>query len=631
MAMAVLVTGSISFARYASVVNLDKGAGAGSFSASATIDGVSALSFTNTAFWGGTVDDDKIAMNALRSINFSVNNFNVVGGVEKVSEVKMKYNLTFSAPVNFVKKLAIQLFNQDDKPMLPQVVLIDLMHAADHGHIFQTATSADYNSTYHHDLTFETAKSGNNYTAIFDGYIHDEAVKVIIKLEEYEQSTHQLLQFRTWDTSGVTSESNPTVDTEGGKLNPPLQVKFTRVIPFYRITVSMSNMVLPAGQKTTVKHSIKLAPTDSLEDDHLAGYFVSLQDGQYLPVTSIYGASQPGESIKYEMQTVKEGSFDEYYTDAAAFDAADKTPYQKKNHFNEHIIVEHDENLVGNPKHYIVGETGKFEDVSTTSYLELGSFSHEDREYIDGYYLYLKRTGKNNNYVWQLIGIGTETSPNEPSMPNVADTKYYRLKVKYGEIITKTALKLTQGILKTELKSTQDYVVRSVVETDNQKHCDVVFDITSTELLRYTVQDNASGTKTVTKIIDIEEDDLVLQERKNGNWRSTADTLHEPNLTVQPWVSETENYNNANGTVAYELETKDYIIKNVSRDIERVEVEVEDVRTTVINAHGQPEDIVYTQSNPLNLFEGNIQKVYLSSCYSKNFPFYVNVIFEQIQ
>ena len=216
-------------------------------------------------------------------------------------------------------------------------------------------------------------------------------------------------------------------------------------------------------------------------------------------------------------------------------------------------------------------------------------------------------------------------------MPNVADTKYYRLKVKYGEIITKTELKLTQGMLKTELNSTQDYVVRSVVENAAQKHSDIVFDITSTELLRYTVQDNASGTKTVTKIIDIEEDGLVLQERNNGNWKSTADTLHEPNLTVQPWISETENYNNANGTVVYELETNDYIIRNVSRDIARVEVEVEDVRTTVINALGQPEDIVYTQSNPLNLFEGNIQKVYLSSCYSKNYPFYVNVIFEQIQ
>ncbi|MBQ4587487.1 MAG: hypothetical protein IJB13_06860 [Clostridia bacterium] len=112
MAVAVLVTGSISFARYASGVNLDKGAGAGSFICTANIDDVSALSFTNTAFWGGTAGDDKIAMNALRSINFSVNNFNVVGGVEKVSEVKMKYNLTFSAPVNFVKKLAIQLFNK---------------------------------------------------------------------------------------------------------------------------------------------------------------------------------------------------------------------------------------------------------------------------------------------------------------------------------------------------------------------------------------------------------------------------------------------------------------------------------------------------------------------------------------
>ena len=81
----------------------------------------------------------------------------------------------------------------------------------------------------------------------------------------------------------------------------------------------------------------------------------------------------------------------------------------------------------------------------------------------------------------------------------------------------------------------------------------------------------------------------------------------------------------------YENEYTDYIIKEIIRDVARVKVDVEAVQTTIINGEGKPEDVVYTQDNPLNLYENNIQKVYLSQCYSKNYPFYVNVIFEQAQ
>ena len=73
------------------------------------------------------------------------------------------------------------------------------------------------------------------------------------------------------------------------------------------------------------------------------------------------------------------------------------------------------------------------------------------------------------------------------------------------------------------------------------------------------------------------------------------------------------------------------IIRELIRDAQRVDVEIEQVKTTIINGEGEPEDIYYTESNPLNMYEGGLQKVYLSQCYSKNYPFYVNVIFEQTQ
>jgi len=620
----VALTGSFSYSKYISSDPVNDASGAGSFTASANIDGVSALSFTNTAFWGGTVDDDRIAMNALRTINFSVNNYNVVDGVEKVAEVKLQYSLSFSTPTNFAERLAIQLFDSDDKVMLPQVVLNDLILAATHKHVFQTATSDDFNSVYHHDLTFETSKVGNNYTAVFDGSIHDEPVKVVIKLEEYMRSTHQLLHFRTWDTSGITSAEKPTVNEEGGKLTPPLQVKFTRTIPFYRITISMSNMVLPAGEKATKKHSIRLAPTDTLKDDHLAGYFVEKVGDEYLPVTSLYGPNNEGEVVNYELQTVKEVSFDEYYTDARAFTEADKTPYQKKNNYGEHHVVEHDENLVGSVHYYTIGETGYFENNASTTFVELGSFAHEDRRFIDDSYVYLMRTVSGSNVQWTLLD-------EVPTWDGTAN-KYYRLHVKFGEIITRAELKLTKGNLKSEIEEIKAFEVSDVQINADGTHDDVTFNITSTNLLRYTLLENASGTYTVSQILDIEEEGLVYEVLKgNKNWGSTSETIHEPNLTIKPYVT-TTNYTNASNEVVIEQQGTEYIIKKLSRDISRVNVEVEDVRTTIINSEGEPQEIVYTQTNPLNLIgDDNLQKVYLSQCYSKNYPFYVNVVFEQVQ
>lgn len=632
----VALTGSISYSKYISTDNVNKKPGAGSFSCSASIDGVSALSFTNTAFWGGTVADDKIAMNALRSINFSVNNWEVVNGEEKVSEVKMNYNLTFSAPVNFVERLAIQLFDEADDPMLPQLVLIDLIHAGQHNHLFQTATSDDFNSVYHHDLTFTTQKNGDDYTAIFDGHIHEEAVKVVIKLEKYEQSTHQLLHFRTWDTSDVSSAEKPKVEDEGGKLLPPLQVKFTRTIPFYRIVIHMSNMILPAGEKATRKHSIHLAPTNTLDDDHLAGYFVSKQGGNYEPVTSIYGvdADAPsGSYVSYEMQTVKEESTDSYYNTDKAFNNPNVDGYKKLNHFNEHIVIDHDQNLVGSVHYYEKDEIGTFDNTRTTSLVEMGSFVHQDREYIDKEYLYLKRTENAGGEQWQLIGINNE------GIPAVRDEKdtYYRLFVNYGEIIIQTEAKLTNGVLKTEVDSVDDYTVKSVSKNAEDTHYDIVLNITSHDLLRYTLLKGATGTRTITKILDIEEEGLILEVgTKNGaswNWGATDKHILKPNFNIAPWVYATNTYTNTGADVIlYEYDNTDYIIRELQRDISRVDIMVEEVTTTIIDGEGKPQVVRYTQSNPLEMFgDDGLQKIYLSQCYSKNYPFYVNVIFEQVQ
>ena len=78
LAVVMAVGGVISYAKFMSGENLGDTTGIGLFSYSATIDGVSATSFTNTSFWGadaGSGDEGLVAMNAIRTIDFSIKNF----------------------------------------------------------------------------------------------------------------------------------------------------------------------------------------------------------------------------------------------------------------------------------------------------------------------------------------------------------------------------------------------------------------------------------------------------------------------------------------------------------------------------------------------------------------------------
>jgi len=156
MAIIVALTATLSYARYITDGKFGAASSIGSFSCSATIDGVSAVSFTNTAFWGGTAEDDRndIAMNALRSLHFSVNNYDVVNGNKVVNEVRTRYTLIFTAPQTFAERLAIQLFNgETGVPMLPQILLSDIVENA--GSTFDTGYSDNFNGDENiDDVTF---------------------------------------------------------------------------------------------------------------------------------------------------------------------------------------------------------------------------------------------------------------------------------------------------------------------------------------------------------------------------------------------------------------------------------------------------------------------------------------------
>lgn len=330
LALLVLITGTFSYARYVSSETANHGSAAGNFSVSASIDGISGLSFTNTSFWS---DDDtkEIAMNALRSLKFSVNNFETdAAGGKTPSSVDLKYTLCFSAPKNFAQRLAIQLFDDTGEAFLPQIVIAELIGAA--GGSYSTGT-ANYNGTDTAPLTFAVAKDGSTYTAT--------AGATVIKIEEYTKAVTQKLLFRLWDTSALTSAEHPSVDYESGKVLSPVEISFTEEVAFYRITIAAAAFTLPSGVAQTDEYTLKLAPTDALEDVHIGG---SIIDAEHNAITSIYGGDTSWYISSLEKNEQGEHSYSEIKFDDVARSQTDENGTTSTMHYDESSPLELYEN-----------------------------------------------------------------------------------------------------------------------------------------------------------------------------------------------------------------------------------------------------------------------------------------------
>ncbi|MBR6687185.1 MAG: hypothetical protein IKL77_00345, partial [Clostridia bacterium] len=453
MAVAVLVTGSISFARYASGVNLDKGAGAGSFICTANIDDVSALSFTNTAFWGGTAGDDKIAMNALRSINFSVYNYDHKDASKKPSDVKLGYALCFSAPAAFIEKLALQLFDNESKALLPQIVILDLLHAVPQGQTngaFNTKDSEDFNASACNDLIFNVEKADDGtYTAVSNG--------TIISLTPFEKQVQSTLNYRVWDvhTSGATLD-NPLV-VEGGKLQAPLTVKFTAPVRCYKVTISMPQFKMNAGSPQVTNYSLRLAPTSVLEDSHLGSSFY---DGDGNLITELY--SDPDK--EWSAKTIHEEYEDTHWGADDAFGTADDT------------VVTHGQNLMSN-KVYQKGHTEAVE--TTHTYIDT-----EDRVRVEETIKsteYKKLTSDAPAYVvtsrqnfistyqrydgYQTSGYGSSTIYSVPVELKLQRKTVKEVKTYYETVTETTAVKVVDTVTTNTVENNGLRVTQTISET----------------------------------------------------------------------------------------------------------------------------------------------------------------------
>ena len=625
MAVAVLVTGSISFARYASGVNLDKGAGAGSFICTANIDDVSALSFTNTAFWGGTAGDDKIAMNALRSINFSVYNYDHKDASKKPSDVKLGYTLCFSAPAAFIEKLALQLFDNESKALLPQIVILDLLHAVPEGKkegTFNTKDSEDFNATACNDLIFSVAKADDGtYTAGSNG--------TIISLTPFEKQVQSTLNYRVWDvhTSGATLD-NPLV-VEGGKLLAPLTVKFTAPVQCYKVTISMPQFRMNAGSPQVTNYSLKLAPTSVLEDNHLGSSFY---DGDGNLVTELY--SDPDK--EWSAKTIHEEYEDTHWGADGVLGTADDTVVTHGQNLmsNKVYRVDHSESV--ETEHVFIDTEDRVrveETITSTSYEKL-STTAQPASSVD-------TRDKFVNAYSGYTGYTSSTSGN---------TTTYTVPVKL--VLRRTTEKEVKTYYET-ITETRDSLVVDTVTTNTVENNGLIVTQTISETTTTNTSTQVTGT-VETQTTTIVEDITITGNHvcvRTEDWYNQNTTFTTPweyfgneaanaaniiNNTPATNIDITENSSSTSEPDVDDLEATTTTIKGdpvtetitrvITRSYRGTSIIIDEVSRKI-----EDEIFYYTADNKFNLFDNTGKQIYfISQSYSKNYPFSVDVLFEQI-
>lgn len=570
---------------------------------SAKIDGVSALSFTNTAFWGGTVAEDKVAMNALRSINFSISNFETIDGIEQVNTVKNAYQLTFTAPKNFTEKLAIQVIDSADASVIPQIVLSDVLKGTD----FNTADSEDYTATEATDLALKVTNTGGVYTAkTADG-------SVVITLTPTTKTVTQTLYFRLWDTSKLTSSTNPVVENEGGDLLAPVCITVTDEVECYAISVDLPDrFVLPAGVKTTHEYAMRLAPTSTLSDEHLGGVLMTKNaDNSYTVAETLYR----GQSLY--MVTTEENIVDD---DAYATSAPDG---------GWHTIL-------GNVKKYSEGQTTTVElDPETTLQ---GPF------FNDG----TPTTNNSTVTTYDIVyydsdGNVVQTLTEQDSIPTTRPTNATsRVVTQIQRRNATTTVDTTVSTLtKTEAKET---ILTEDISNDGNTIKQIV---TKDYTVTTTTTTNSTTTIVAEKRVRQRTDTYISSyggywsngSYGSGNWTDTTevfDDVDEDTTYTTPQETFYRTIFRRQSSIDVKIETASRVKGTYREDDGEGNITVVDIVESYYQNADKTDDATtdVIETGPFNIMatiDGVERQVYfLSQCYSKNYPMTVHVDFKQI-
>lgn len=605
---ATIFTGSLTLAKYISTETSNVGSSAGSFHCSGSVDDVSSLSFANLDFWGGSEKDTP--MNAIHSLNFLVNNYEkrTVGEsvTKHVSVAKMGYTLMFSAPAIFLEKLAMQLFESPDRVMTPQIVLADLLATANNGK-FKTKDSTDYNGTAYSmdyngveytDFEFSVNSSeltlveevkdaegnviqkgvkANAYTAT--AALPDGTVNMVLKIDPFMQNMTQTLKFRLWDVSKLTSNTTPTIDHEGGDLIAPLYADVQADVLCYRISISMPQFTLAAGVEEQDRYSLRFVTTSAVNDPGLGGFLTDNDKGDTLK--SVFKNKTAYFKTMTETVTDKDSSGN----------VTERNTYY----------------VIGNPRAYNPGVETSEPKVTT--------------EYGGTYEKTQTTTGNTTGTSTFLFNANGEVVNSESS----ATYKIIINNAPYTQ--TKTSTYNVDYTTTTETETiTTEKSTTEMTETINQ-----TIKIETKKTIK--TLDGTSTTEISYKLSEFPEEGVTYQQKSSwGFWyNSNKDTLSA--VIKKEWKGETK-VNNSEPAITVTENLPDV---TYTREIVRVTSYAESITfkrvyRRVEDAEGKVTLTEYAnKDNAFELFDGVIQKYFLSQCYSKSYPFKVNVYFEQLQ
>lgn len=631
LASLVALTGTASFAKYVSGDTINKRPNAAAMRGSAVIDGVSALSFSNTAFWGGDGGEDDIALNSLRSIDFVINSFETDDEGNRIpTDIRMEYDINFLAPKGFTEKLAFQLLAMDGHPVTTQMNLGHFIKSA-HDHESHVASGkALYNGVdvdHDHTFTFESNADESVITCTteyrlpkLDEDDPDVTAPLTIRIEKVIMPIEQVILFRAWDTSEFGKE---TIDSEMGELLPPLRASISTMVEMYRISIHLPLFVFEAGEAVTHRYRLTIAPTETLVDDHL-GAFIMVEDSDN--VGALVSPNNLKQGDKVYFSAIKESVYNSDTNlglDASWADEPD------------------DQYHIASMKVYNVGESIEDDETRTKRYpptdkeatINVGDFV-ADNPYKD----YITETVTVTNKVYYLNRFfAIQNYGNDSAAPG----NTYKVTVSAKETKSYDYSDTASGIITSSGKYSTVKTVVDYAASPNESRF-----IVRVEKTYFDVENAFSGTincvTTTTYTIDISN-----SQYKSNRYGSFADRdlSNSQEASIKQAILEELGYEDSTETTAEECSlinntapatetTYQKFVRERDND-ENNNAILTGLSQRMFDAEGNPYDVIYKDGETLDFFatvDGKeIQVLFLSPCYSKEYPLYTKVTFRQIQ
>lgn len=639
LAVVMAVGGVISYAKFMSGENLGDTTGIGLFSYSASINGISALTFTNTDFWGSADSsvsgvENMVAMNVIRTIDFEMKNFDG----DKVNAVRTGYTMTYTSPVAFASSLALQVVDNDGTAMMPQIVVADILK----GTSFSTADSMDYNSEMYvgdvydrngnkvladeddgNDLYFvvttATVAEGTSYTAKAKTPDGDFIITITPKMQTKEQT----LNFRLWDVSALTDPSMPTFNEDGGRLIAPLTLLIEETQLYYDISISTPEFQFPAGIPTTKRHTLRLVPIVAIDDAHMGGLIF---DSDGTNIDTLYS----GQSLKLQntMENIK----------TYGNSSLTGTP-----------LSDITERVMGGVKIYKTGSVSTLKktiqhtatrNVSDTVFGD----SNPDWVMVDG-----------SEIAGSITNISAGSYTHNRTEGTFVQSSTGRVTYTYKERREISYVVYEQTRVDSVLETTEVLSTSTGDEEGHQKSA--ILKVTtsgsstssSTPVAIYTVVYERTVTRTDN--VNIERTGTYTSNGNRYNyvyetdWYATStrqvgtpsgDSIGE----IVSTSTEERSFSAGDGVdTSTNVETieENTVYKSIVRNHTTVNITPKEISYTPIYDNGQlGEKEIYTSSSPFNIYssEANVngdfeQKYYVSRCFSKSYPMSVDITFEQ--